>query len=307
MVGINYGRSEGIRLCLDKPYNYGYQHMKIALHKENTWHGHKIHLKDRVKHFTLGLAEWVPVLNIIVALTDRAMNKFTYDSTIPVVDPAPREEEGLPASVQPPQATKESEKRKVTVLSHQPSTSQGAQQTSASSHQEVRGERVRQPSRTSGILRAPSGKIYNFAYGSNMLKSRLEERVGKVNRIGKKVILKDYEFQFSKLGSDGSGKANVHKKSGQQVEGALFELSQDQLSKLDKFEGYPDHYTRKTITVTNERGEEIEAIVYVAKEDKIRSGLKPTKEYLNYIVAGGRETEISQIALNHIQSLAKKE
>ncbi len=130
---------------------------------------------------------------------------------------------------------------------------------------------------------------YYFAYGSNMQRKRLEDRVGKVVFIGK-ARLEDYELDFSKKSKDGSGKANITEKVNSIVEGAIFQLSVDQLKMLDKFEGYPTHYLRQKIKVQRTKDDRIFSVhVYIAQSDHIQPNLRPTPTYLNYIIDGAKE------------------
>lgn len=141
------------------------------------------------------------------------------------------------------------------------------------------------------LLLGSKRAIY-FSYGSNMSIKRLEERVGKVKNLGK-ATLKGYTLCFNKKGRDGTGKANIVSKSQTQTEGVVFELSHRQLLKLDPFEGAPRHYERKYVQLLNDKGEQIEAITYVAKPQwTVKKPLQPSKEYLNHILQGARENQI---------------
>jgi gamma-glutamylcyclotransferase (GGCT)/AIG2-like uncharacterized protein YtfP len=133
--------------------------------------------------------------------------------------------------------------------------------------------------------------VLYFAYGSNMDKKRLQERVGNFNS-EHAAVLRDYELCFNKLASgstEGKGYANVMASAGSMVEGILYEIDKDGITKLDKYEGCPVHYTRKEkyveIPVT---GEVRLAQVYIATPEKLRDGLYPTEEYLGLLLAGER-------------------
>lgn len=70
------------------------------------------------------------------------------------------------------------------------------------------------------------------------------------------------------------------------MEGVLYEIEDSGISKLDKYEGYPDHYGRRSVKVQLDDGQEVEAITYVANSDKIRDGLKPSNKYLSHLLKG---------------------
>jgi len=134
--------------------------------------------------------------------------------------------------------------------------------------------------------------MFYFAYGYNMKTERLKERVGEVNIIGK-AILKNHCLKFNKLGDDGSGKANIEPMVGSVVEGVLFDLTEEQLKKLDTKEGVPTHYVRCRMEVIESDNNARMAEVYVANQDKIRSGLKPNHQYLQCLIEGANEHNLS--------------
>ncbi len=83
------------------------------------------------------------------------------------------------------------------------------------------------------------------------------------------------------------GYANIVPDDSGLVEGALYDIDATSLPRLDKCEGYPKHYLKIPIKVLlPSDGHEVCAITYIANPDKIRSGLKPTKEYLGHLLAG---------------------
>ena len=115
-------------------------------------------------------------------------------------------------------------------------------------------------------------------------------------------ILKDYKLCFNKQASrnQNEGYANLIPKEGTATEGALYEIDEKDIVKLDKFEGYPNHYIKKAIKVELANSNEVDALVYLARPDKIKDGLKPTKEYLNHLMEG--RDLISENYNNFLQS-----
>ena len=100
--------------------------------------------------------------------------------------------------------------------------------------------------------------------------------------------LRNYKLCFNKQASrnPNEGYANLIPKEGTATEGALYEIDNKDIVKLDKFEGYPNHYIKKAIKVELANRNEVDALVYFARPDKIKDGLKPTKEYLNHLMEG---------------------
>lgn len=78
-----------------------------------------------------------------------------------------------------------------------------------------------------------------FAYGSNMLTARLNERCPSAKPAGC-AFAPGYRLTFDKLGRDGSGKATITPAAPEeQVSGVLFTVSRDDLPALDQAEwGY---------------------------------------------------------------------
>lgn len=128
-----------------------------------------------------------------------------------------------------------------------------------------------------------------FAYGSNMDEERIKSRlVTYSDRVG--AILSDYELVFNKVSKKNKsvGFANIIPAVGLEVEGALYTLNnQDDFAKLDYYEGFPDHYVKKYVNVVSkESGEELVAITYIANQNKVLEGLRPTKVYLEHLLRG---------------------
>lgn len=131
-----------------------------------------------------------------------------------------------------------------------------------------------------------------FAYGSNMLVSRLSERISDFKLIGNGYIC-DFDITFNKLGTDCSGKANIVKSFGKKVYGRIFDLPKHEFSILDCYEGAGVHYERqcKEIFVCSNVKTKIYAQVYVAMPEYIFEDLHPTKEYKNFVFKGAKEAE----------------
>ena len=78
-----------------------------------------------------------------------------------------------------------------------------------------------------------------FAYGSNLHHQQMKRRC-KDSRFIKKIILKNYMLTFrGKYGA-----ADIEKKKGNKVYGALYYISQTDTKRLDIYEEYPKEYTK---------------------------------------------------------------
>lgn len=128
--------------------------------------------------------------------------------------------------------------------------------------------------------------VLYFAYGSNMHQRRLEERVGEVEKLGK-YILKDYTLDLR--AGNKTGVATVVSCWGDSVEGVLYKLTAKQLRTLDLYEGAPICYIRSTIIDSNFK---LNIIMYRGRP-YFRTTNPCTKEYLNHIIAGLLENDIT--------------
>lgn len=126
-----------------------------------------------------------------------------------------------------------------------------------------------------------------FAYGSNVDPQRMRAR--QVDFIHSEAgVLEDFTLTFDKRSKKffDRGFANVKSSVVDHVEGVLYHLSSEkELQKLDKFEGYPVHYDRVKMPIVVKAGI-VTADVYIAKEEWITEGLKPTSEYMEHILRG---------------------
>lgn len=136
---------------------------------------------------------------------------------------------------------------------------------------------------------ALSQKRYYYAFGSNMNDTRMTKRGVNFTR---KVrgTLDGFRLSFNKKsGMTGIGYANIEPGNGE-VEGVLYEITEAGLRNLDKYEGVnAGHYRRDTVKVRTPDGELVEAAVYVAEAGMTQEGLKPTREYLDHLLAGKEE------------------
>lgn len=128
-----------------------------------------------------------------------------------------------------------------------------------------------------------------FAYGSNCSPAVME-RKGVEFTHRRMAVLSDFKMRFNKKAlrdrvPTGIGFANINKEPGETVEGILYEIVDDHLDRLDESERYPDHYTRIDVEVELDDGQRVACFAYQAQPDKIADGLRPSRNYLNHIMA----------------------
>ena len=126
-----------------------------------------------------------------------------------------------------------------------------------------------------------------FAYGSNMNSESIIERGVNFSK-REHVILENWMLEFNKISSRNpkEGYANIVKDKKSMIEGILYKVQKSDIEKLDRYEGYPDHYDRIKVRVKLDDGEEVEAITYVANPNRVKEGLKPCRAYLDHLLKG---------------------
>ena len=126
-----------------------------------------------------------------------------------------------------------------------------------------------------------------FAYGSNMNPERMKER-GIIFSKREYGILEGFRLVFNKIVSryPREGYPNIMEDKNSKVEGILYEINDFDIEKLDYYEGYSEHYQKRTVNVKLKDGKVISAIAYIANPKKISTGLKPSKEYLTHLIKG---------------------
>ena len=119
-----------------------------------------------------------------------------------------------------------------------------------------------------------------FAYGSNINLEQMAHRCPDAQIVGP-VTLENYELQFR-----GSGFATVAPKKGSTVHGLVWKITPNCEQSLDRYEGYPRHYTKETMTVKDAAGAELPVMVYIMAEPYCRQPALPSPYYYRVIQRG---------------------
>lgn len=125
-----------------------------------------------------------------------------------------------------------------------------------------------------------------FAYGSNMLTSRLVARCASAKAIGL-AYADGYAFAYAKRSLDTSGKGALVPSASARAHGVLFSIDEAEKAILDRFEG-PGYACLRGFDVVRVRdGTSLIATTYLAKEQV--SELVPYDWYAALILAGAKE------------------
>ena len=127
---------------------------------------------------------------------------------------------------------------------------------------------------------------YYFAYGSNLHHLQMKRRCPNCRFI-KKIILNNYNLTFrSKYGA-----ADIEKKRGKKVYGALYIISKSAEKRLDIYEEYPTLYKKMYFKYQNKK-----VMTYtMVKKSKL---VPPSTKYLNIIKQGYKDCKLSMKSLN---------
>ena len=128
--------------------------------------------------------------------------------------------------------------------------------------------------------------LYYFAYGSNLHHLQMKKRCPNCKYL-KKITLNNYRMTFrSKYGA-----ADIERKSGHKVCGALYIISTAAEKRLDIYEEYPTLYKKMYF-----KHEQKKIMTYtMVKKTKL---VPPTIKYLNVIKQGYKDCKLSMKSLN---------
>jgi cation transport regulator ChaC len=140
-----------------------------------------------------------------------------------------------------------------------------------------------------------------FAYGSNMLRARLQERVPGAQPRGI-AILKGYALRWHKVGKDQSGKADIveTQEPGGLVHGVLYEISLNEKPALDDAEGLGHGYEEKNVLL-QQHGKHVQAFAYFAIQTS--PDVQPFTWYKSLVVAGAIENKLPQQYIDALKAV----
>ena len=130
-----------------------------------------------------------------------------------------------------------------------------------------------------------------FAYGSNIDLKQMARRCPAAQVVGP-ATLENYELAFR-----GSGFATIVPKKGSVVHGLLWSITPLCEQALDRYEGYPCHYTKEPVSVRTADGAAVSAMVYIMAEPLCRQPALPSETYYGIIRRGFKENHLSVSSL----------
>ncbi|MBI2869120.1 MAG: gamma-glutamylcyclotransferase [Chloroflexi bacterium] len=126
-----------------------------------------------------------------------------------------------------------------------------------------------------------------FAYATDLNKQHMQQRCPGAKPVST-AVLPNYRLIFAGWSRQWRGAvASIKPWKGERVRGALYEITEQCLRRLDSAEGYPVNYEHLNITVFDEDDTPIPAITFV-KAGKLEEST-PSREYLAVIQQGLRD------------------
>ena len=158
-----------------------------------------------------------------------------------------------------------------------------------------------------------SENILYFAYGSNLFLEQMQKRIGGEPKVIGAACLENHRLGFTILSKTWKGGvADIVPEAGSKVWGAIYELTEEQLEKIDHYEGYKkdrdpkkNFYNRLQVEVGDKKGVKHTCLTYQAKveDEKKRKYLyhRPSEQYCEVIRKGGEDHGFPREFFDHLK------
>lgn len=126
-----------------------------------------------------------------------------------------------------------------------------------------------------------------FAYGSNLSKAQMARRCPDA-KPKFTAILPNYRLIFTGWSRElKSSTASIRPFIGEKVVGAVWDISDKDLQRLDRYEDYPTTYDHINVLVIDEDGVASRAMTYIKRRQSDEA--RPSPEYLTTIRQGYKD------------------
>jgi gamma-glutamylcyclotransferase (GGCT)/AIG2-like uncharacterized protein YtfP len=130
--------------------------------------------------------------------------------------------------------------------------------------------------------------MFHFGYGSNLSIEFVKEKLIPNAKFVMKGYLPNFEVQFPFWSEEAQGGySGIMEAPGELVQGALYEVTEQELVTLDDLDVYKDLYRRQTYLVLGEDGEFHAADLYRVIDP--RGPFPPSRGYVEIMLAGARD------------------
>ena len=155
---------------------------------------------------------------------------------------------------------------------------------------------------------APRAGLPYFAYGSNMLSLRLQERCSSALPMGV-AVASGRKLCFDKRSwRDGTGKCRLSASANLDdvVWGVLFRIDDRELAALDQAEGVGSGYAVGFLDVDLREGGTTRAHTYVAERGFVDASLTPLRWYMDLVIAGAEEHRLPETYVEALREVPTK-
>ena len=148
--------------------------------------------------------------------------------------------------------------------------------------------------------------VLYFAYGSNLFLAQIRERVNnsKLQPLYN-ACLPDKKLCFPRCSKfQKGGVASYEDQKNHNLWGAVFDITENELKRIDKNEGYEENrknnsYERTKIIVIKSDGTKIDVLTYRANP---KGTFTPSQDYMDKLISGAKECNLPY---NYIKELEK--
>ena len=143
--------------------------------------------------------------------------------------------------------------------------------------------------------------MFYFAYGSNLEFEQMRKRCPSAVTISM-AVLPEHRLAFTRFSEKrNGGVADIVSSQADEVQGALYDITDDDAVRLDEFEGVSDGcYERIAVKITLRAGEVLEAYTYKASEQGL---FKPASAYMQQIISGARYHQLDGAYIAMLEAL----
>lgn len=130
--------------------------------------------------------------------------------------------------------------------------------------------------------------MFHFGYGSNLSSAFVKEKLIPNAKFVMKGYLPNFEIQFPFWSEEvQGGYSGIMEAPGELVQGAIYEVTEQELIDLDDLDVYKDLYRRETFLVLGEDGKFHSADLYRVIDPK--GPFPPSRAYVEIMLTGARE------------------
>ncbi|MDJ0269980.1 MAG: gamma-glutamylcyclotransferase [Aigarchaeota archaeon] len=145
--------------------------------------------------------------------------------------------------------------------------------------------------------------MWYFAYGANLDREMLRRIIGGWSS-EKKAWLRGFSIKFDAYSTSWrGGVADIVEDPDGIVYGAVYQLEEEQLKTLDRYEGVPTMHARRIVVVETEEGQ-LEAVTYVVSNPRGR--VAPSQQYLSSMIRGLRQHGYDERVIALVRKAAMK-